>query len=99
MLKLELTPKGKEKIQSFKVLLDWLALGGEVETNSGHKLAMTDDGMIGFKATRLKKDCEEEEIIFQCDSDVAFQMLNDKAKQLTEEDRAIFAMNLALNRK
>ena len=48
MLKLELTPKGKEKIQSFKVLLDWLALGGEVETNSGHKLAMTDDGMIGF---------------------------------------------------
>lgn len=98
MNKLELSEQGNNYRLNLQVVLKWLFVGGELKTSSGHRLAMTEDGMIGFRATQTNGATgQSQEIIFQCDSDVALQTLVHHARAMTEKDRFVMAANLALN--
>ena len=98
MRKLELTEEGNHYRLNITVALKWLFLGGEIKTSSGHRLASTENGQIGFRATQTNSFTHvSQEIIFQCDSDVAWQTLVQHARAMTEKDRFMMAANLSLN--
>lgn len=98
MNKLELTEHGNNYRLNLQVALKWLFVGGEIKVSSGHRLAMTEDGQLGYRATQTNGATGvSQEILFQCDSDVAWQTLVQHARAMTEKDRFLMAANLALN--
>lgn len=97
MTKLELSEKGKSFHDALRVCLNWLAVGGPIQIESGHTLLMSEDGQPGFWAQRHAGDGKVEEIIFQIGSDVAWLSLVGYAMKMSEDQIHTMAANTALN--
>lgn len=84
------------------LLIRSMEQGREVKLSSGHTLAWSEEHEgPGFAATRTNGDVVDE-IIFQINSDVAWMMLIDHARKMSDHDSVVLAANMALteiNRK
>lgn len=98
MNRLELTDTGSLFLRCLKACLDWLALGGELKTISGHILVMDQVARPGFLMDHYDTKTEESsQIIMQLGSSTSWMFLVDHAHNMKEEDLLHMAANLALN--
>lgn len=101
MNRLILSEQGNNFRLNIRVCLNWLFLGGEIKTSSGHTLIMQEDGLLGFKVTHYKNglDSEGQQMIMMAGADTSWMYLIGHAKAMSETDRMVMAGNCALNER
>lgn len=88
---------GKHRVRNLRIILDWLASGGDLKHDK-HTLAMTEDGKIGFKVTH-NINLVDQEFILQCDSALIWEALLKEADSMPDVTHKMMGINLTLKQK